>query len=168
MDVFANNNHKEVRCLLGIVTFYLSNKEITKLSEKVLDKRRFLETTLPTYCLNPKNGKVRLTADYLQFVNGFDDEEFYTLFDVTYQDQILSDEIENAYLEDILGDHDYRDMFSNFKPITYKNFHSIQQNDYIAIQVNFLGGGYFEFDDFEMEFGVIGYLNSKLELQLLE
>jgi len=152
--------HKQI---LAINLYKFSGDEIGELKKQTY-KLSYLSRLLPEYCLNDK-GYITRTDYYLQFI--VSGKEYYYLFDVMYEDQLLGEEISNVSLGSIIEEYDYRPLFNQLKAVPAKNY-NMHFGDYQRIVFRLVytcyedhyGGGY----DWDSEITLEGYLDNNLQI----
>jgi hypothetical protein len=126
---------------------------------------RYKGSSLPTWCLNIKTGTLQYTESYLQFVNSGDEE--YILFDVIYSDSLISEEISNMGLDDLIEKYDYRKIFSNFKIRAFKDAWK-HINSYIRVVYSLHYYGSYDYysggTEWDVDIDIIGYFDEELKL----
>jgi len=163
------------RTLLGIELFEISEDFMYGLRERHKSPEHVFKL-LPKYTINTNEGQHNqiMVAEYFhQWVGLFKDnrtpeeKKKYLYFNIETLDATLREEISNAGEEDLLKNLDFKKILSNFTPqsdndlsnfvFPYCNF-LIVDLIYDTTYDNYNGGW-----DCDMEFEVIGYLNSQMQ-----
>ena len=144
--------------LLGINLFKFTGTEIGEFREPGM-------YPMPTFCIADDTGEIKDSQSYLQFVGYNKDEtktSFY-LFEQASACELLSHEIGNCGLDDLLQDIDLRLIFDNLEHINFSDFKKkIPMTSYLAIEMQYVGGGYEE--DWDLNIRLHGYLNKEKEI----
>jgi len=144
-----------VKTLLALQIYEVTGNEIGEHFKR--DKRN-----LPTYSLNPKNGKIIESEYWLQFIE--EGEEKYIVFEYYTCDALLQEEINGAGLEELLKNTDLRPFFEEFRKLNMFGsredyFYSIRTSSYIVIDLEYYGGGSWYEDDYEVYYNCKGILD---------
>jgi hypothetical protein len=144
------------KTLLSIEIYEMNGDEIGKL-RKQFAHDRYLEGVLPRFVLNDK-GHVYRSDAWLQFVN--EGSENFVLFDVATVDKLLSEELSNAGLEDILKNIDLRPILEKMEKLHFEDFlRVLPPAQYLIIQIVYSGGGMWSYDgDFDVDFNLVGVI----------
>jgi hypothetical protein len=146
------------RCLLAIDVVELTGAEIGKLREQY-QHDRYLESVLPKYTINTNNekGGIIESAYFLQFTD--EGDKIYTLFDYSTVDRLLQEEISNCGLDDMLKHCDIRPYLEKFSKQNYETFgRNLSSAEYLVIDIEYSGGGYWNEYDVDVDFSVAGVL----------
>ena len=146
------------RCLLAIEVVELTGAEIGKLREQY-QHDRYLESVLPKYTVNTNNDKGGIieSAYFLQFTDEGDTK--YTLFDYATVDKLLQEEINNCGFDDMLKDYDIRPYLEKFSKQNYESFgRSISSAEYLVIDIDYTGNGYWNEYDIDVDISIAGVL----------
>lgn len=144
------------RCLLKVDIYEFTGEEIGKLREQ-FQHDRYLHKILPQYTFNKEHGNMLDADGYLQFV--YEGDEKFLLFDLETNDELLNEEISNGGLDNLLKGIDIRPYLAQMKIRKYDDFkRSLNSAQYLIIQLEYVGGGYFNADNFELNVDLVGAL----------
>jgi hypothetical protein len=144
--------------LLGINVFKFTAAEISEFREPGM-------YPMPTFCVTNDTGEIKYSQSYLQFIGipGIKEEGSFYLFEQVTACDLLSHEIGNCGLDDLLQDIDLRLLFDCLEFINFSDFKKkISMTSYLAIEMNYTGGGYD--DDWDLDIRLHGYLNKEKEM----
>jgi hypothetical protein len=149
---------KTIRTLLNIELYEVTGNEIGELRETAKHDRFLLNEVLPKYCVHLENGNIMYTESYLQWRDS--GEEKYLLFNAETTDKLLGDEILQCGLDDLFKTYDFRYVLETFTKNKIRNrFLQLPQSEYLIVELDYIGGGYFNADDVDLEVNPIGKLN---------
>jgi hypothetical protein len=144
------------RCLLKVDLYEFTGEEIGKLRE-LYQHDRYLHKILPQYTFNEKFGNMLNADGYLQFV--YEGDEKFLLFDLETNDELLGEEISNGGLDNLLKGIDIRPYLEKMMIKKYDDFkRSLTSAQYLIIELEYFGGGYYNEDDFDLNVSVVGAL----------
>lgn len=118
---------------------------------------------LPQYCLNEKGICVEFDGQF-----DLDDEKIYHedlkyhFFDLSTCDPLLSEEISNIGICDIIENDDLRPIFQHFAKLSYRHLknRSYPSAQYIVVNISYWSDYFGEWDS---SMGVAGYLDNNLK-----
>ena len=155
-----------MRTLLALDLFEMTVTEIAKhLKPGMVD--------LPQYCITDK-GKIQRAEYYHQFA--YEGDEKYILFNALPCDDILSEEISNTGIEDLLN-FDLTPFIEEFRKRgmikEYENFRrSLGTSSYLVVNLNYYScGSYGEPNDWDMDVyldGILDYNLNLVEIEMVE
>ena len=127
-----------MRTVLLLNVYKFTGNDLGDLKKRNLTEDFFLRM-LPEYCIRTDNHKINYTENYFQFTeNG---EENYWLFNIVGSDDILTEEISNVGIAEVLQDYDLSEIFENISYNTYENFgRNIPTTSHIIVDIEYTGG----------------------------
>jgi len=142
------------RTLLSLEVYQMTGNEIGQL-RKQFSHDRYLTSVLPKFCIDSE-GKIHNADYWLQFTD--DGEESLILFDVATVDKLLSEELSNMGLEDMVKNVDLRPYLDHFTKHTRDDlFRILPSAEYLIIDITYRGGGFWdEHGDFDVDFDIAG------------
>ncbi len=151
-----------MKTLLAVYAYELTGDEIGKLKEGYDNKRHFIDSVLPKYCLH-ENGTIRRTDDYLYWIESGDEK--FLLFNAETLDQVLDTEISGCGgLDELLKDFNIKPLFDKLQKGDFKNFNrGLPLVDYIVIEIIYSSYSSYDGTEYDMDVDVVGYMNGNLE-----
>ena len=159
--------------LVGIELFDVSNNFIYKLSQnRPMPYQIF--NVLPKYTINTNKGglnRIMLAEEFLQFVGMFEtdrDNPKYLMFNVNTLESLLNEEMNQAGIEDLFKDYDFKEVLSHFAPQKEEDLEQFvfPHVNYLVVELQYDGG--FDHEgiyDCDMHVEITGYLNDIMELE---
>lgn len=115
---------------------------------------------LPYYCLRNDNHKVDISEEYLQWIN--EGKEEYYLFEFS-ADDIIGEEIGNVGLEEFMDIHNWNWAETFEKLHINKHDQFIPTTSYLIFKINWWREWTHYGYEYDLDWGLEGYLNSNLE-----
>lgn len=151
--------------LLAITPVVYTGKELGDIKRSCPPEQRRLLRDLPEYTINEEFQKIVHADYYLQWIEEGDQE--YILFDVSTSDSFLNEELSYQNIGDsgsIIEDSDEELLINILKNHAHINKPKdmLPSPEYLIINVNYFGGQYPDYD-WEVEYGIDGFINKDLE-----
>lgn len=144
------------KCLLAVEVYEFTGDEIGEL-RKQYKHDRYLDGILPKYSFNQHNGFIADADSCFYYVE--EGKEKHLMFNISTVDRLLQEEISMGGIEDVLKDIDLRPFLKHLKKHSYKDFQrSLNSAEYLVIQLEYIGGGYYNPDDVDLLVSVEGVL----------
>ena len=147
--------------LLTIIPYMITSNEIYHISEMFKNRPRgYIFKQLPEFSINKDYGNILYTENYHQFTGMIPDEnDVFYMFNLINNGDLLSEEISNCGLEDLIENYDWRPLFNKIPTNSFKKL-CVPFNVHIIIELNYIG----DYEDVETEIKVLGYLDNNLDL----
>lgn len=162
--------------ILAVDAYVINNNELYEIGQKY-KSNPFNHVHPYTINLKEYNDQAKNTIIsseyYLQFHGQILEENpmEYVLFDCSTLDDLLSEEISNARIEDLFENIDFKKILSHFPIQPYKDkFRRLDAPFYLIVELTYMksydhySGGY-EYDLFA---DIVGYLDGNLDKQLFD
>jgi len=159
--------------LVGVELFNVSNNFIYKISQcRPMPYQIF--KVLPKYTINTNEGglnKIILAEEFLQFVGTFESDKMntkYLMFNFNTLDSLLNEEMNQAGIEDLFKDYDFKQVLSHFVPQEEEDLEQFvfPHVNYLVVELRYDGG--FDHEgiyDCDMHVEITGFLKGNMELE---
>lgn len=160
---------KNIReCLLGVEYYHISENYIAGIREKRYDREKIFQL-LPDFTINSNDYNQPILAEYFHQFIGWEKSEnpkIFIYFNLKTIDNILQEDIDNAGIEELFKEYDFKEILSVFKPHTDDDIkHLVLPSiNYLIIEETYIGGYdyYYGGYEYDIETKIVGYLDSNL------
>lgn len=144
-----------MKSIIGLKLYQLTGNQIGDIKKSYRGNPKHIDRYLPMYCLNDRS-RIKETDYYLQYTE--EGDKVYTLFDVTYTDDIVGEEISCCGLSDL-----FKGIDIDFSGFIYYNYvdRNLIPDQYLVVELTYnkISCGFGEAVEYDMEFKVIGKLS---------